>query len=317
MDFLRYLARDASIDLTVYTYKPDDSFHSYWNLKDLGYISHALGPYLKIGHTLLHFKLLDPFFLRRYDMVAVMAHSNLTSLLAYFWCWIWRIPYVYMADTVEERMTSRGMKKMKAAIYLRAAFVFVTGHAAVRFFVERYGVPREKLLIGYYNFDYAKIRRLAREGLSQREPMRQKLGVAPSDILSVMAANFQPFRDQLSLIQNFEFSKGNKLLLIGEGECLQACKAYVEQQALSDRVLFLPGFAFETLIHLLPACDVYVHSGEEPYSTMPLLARLAGLRLGFHGNIPAFEDLKDDFVPGDFDSSEVAERFVTACKSYT
>ncbi len=317
MDFLRYLAKNKTVDLTVYTYKPDDSHHLYWDLKNFGYTSLALGPSLRMGPSLLHVKLLNPFFLKRYDRVAVMAHSNMTSLLAFFWCRIWKIPYVYMADTVEERMTSWLMRKIKAAIYLHAAFLFVTGHVSKRFFIETYGVPDEKILIGYYNFDYETIRGLAREGMLQRGNMRAQLGVLPSDTLSVMVANFLPFRDHLSLIKQFDYESGNKLLLIGEGECLTSCKIYVEQQVLKDKVLFMPGLSFEAMIRLLPVCDVYVHSGKEPYSTMPLLARLAGLRLGFHGDVPAFEDLKGDSVPCDFDSQEVAEQFVAACKNYT
>lgn len=309
MDFLRHLAQQASVELTVFTYKPDDPAHPYWGLKSGGYVLRNLGYRVKIGPSMLHFRLLNPFFLKKYDVVAVTAHSNLTSLLAFCWCRLWRIPYVYMADTVDERLTTPLFRKVKAAIYHRAAFLFVTGKASVRFFRERYGLPESRLLVGYYSFDYAQIRAWATEGRAQRQAMRRHLGVAENETLSIMAANFLPFRDHLGLIRRFEQQAEGQLLLIGEGACLARCQAYVKDHGLRGRVHFMPGQTFEELVRLLPVADVYVHSGREPYSTLPLLARLAGLRLGDHGDIPAFEDLDGDEVPDAFDAAVVAARF--------
>ena len=309
MDFLRHLARQPSIDLTVFSYKPADPAHPYWGLDAGGYVSRGLGRYLKFGPSMLHFRLLNPWFLKRFDAVAVTAHSNLTSLLAYGWCRLWGIPYVYMADTVDERLKTPVFRRIKAAIYKRAAFLFVTGRASMRFFQERYGVPESRLLVGYYSFDYARIRAWADEGRRLRQTLRRHLGVPDEATLSVMAANFLPFRDHLELIKKFEQKAKDHLLLIGEGECLAACKRYVEAQGLSRRVHFMPGQTFEGLVRLLPAGDVYVHSGREPYSTLPLLARLAGLRLGEHGDVPAFEDLEGEAVPEAFDAPGVAGRF--------
>lgn len=309
MDFLRHLARQPSIDLTVFSYLPVDQAHVYWKLETGGYVSRGLGRFLKFGPSMLHFRLLNPWFLKPFDMVAVTAHSNLTSLLAYFWCWFWGIPYVYMADTVDERLTARVFRAIKAAIYKRAAFLFVTGRASMRFFQDRYGVPEDRLLAGYYSFDYARIRALEDEGRKQRQTVRRKLGISEEATLRIMAANFLPFREHLKLIKKFGQTVDGHLLLIGEGECLADCKGYVEAHGLSGRVHFMPGQPFDDLVRLLPAGDVYVHSGREPYSTMPLLARLAGLRLGEHGDVPAFEDLEGGVLPEDFDAPLVAARF--------
>ncbi|MDD5704321.1 MAG: hypothetical protein PHR35_00225 [Kiritimatiellae bacterium] len=317
MDFLRYLTRQPSLELTVFSYTPADTAHAYWGLEADGCVSHDLGRRLTLGPSMLHFRMLNPWLLKRFDAVAVTAHSNLTSLLAYFWCRFWRIPYVYMADTVDERLTASVFRAIKAAIYQRAAFLFVTGCVSKRFFKERYGVPDSKLLAGYYSFDYEKIRAWADEGRRQRDAVRCGLGVAQDDELSIMAANFQPFREQLGLIRRFERRPAGHLLLIGEGTCLPACRKYVESQGLSSRVHFLPGMSFEDLVRLLPAGDVYVHTGREPYSTMPLLARLAGLRLGDHGDIPAFEDLEGEAVSEAFDAPVVAARFAERCLSAT
>jgi glycosyltransferase involved in cell wall biosynthesis len=260
---------------------------------------------------MLHLRLLNPFLLRGFDLVAIMAHSNLTSLLAYCWCILWRIPYVYMADTVEERIKAPWCRRLKGALYRRAAFLFVTGRASARFFGERYGVPAEKIMVGCYSFDYAKIREWAREGRRERGAVRQRLGVAEEATLSIMAANFLPFRDHLGLIQRFEQRPSEHLLLIGEGECLPACREYVASRGLGSRIHFMPGMSFEELARILPAGDVYVHAGREPYSTMPLLARLAGLRLGEHGDIPSYEDLESGEPPRELDAPWVAALFAT------
>lgn len=309
-DFLRHLARQEGVDLTVFNYLPQDRAHRYWDLKKSGVVSHSLGPHVRLGPSMLHSRLLNPLFLNKYDLVVVTAHSNLTSLLAYCWCLLWRIPYVYMADTVEERLTASAFRAIKAAIYRRAAFLFVTGRASMRFFAERYGVPRERMLAGCYSFDYAKIREWAREGRRQRDAVRQRLGVAKEVTLSVMAANFLPFREHLGLIQRFEQRPAEQLLLIGDGPCLPACREYVVSRGLERRIHFMPGMDFEELVRILPAGDVYVHAGREPYSTMPLLARLAGLRLGEHGDIPAYEDLEEEEeAPRELDAPLVAALF--------
>ncbi len=311
MDFLRHLAGQEGVDLTVFNYLPQDRAHRYWSLEETGVVSQGLGPYLKIGPSMLHFRLLNPWLLKGYDLVAIPAHSNLTSLLAFFWCRFWRIPYVYMADTVAERRRSPIFRAIKAAIYKRAAFLFVTGRASMRFFAERYGVPQERMLAGCYSFDYAKIRAWAREGRRERGAVRQRLGVAEEATLAIMAANFLPFRDQAGLIQRFEKRPAEHLLLIGEGECLPACREYVASRGLGRRIHFMPGMRFEELVRILPAGDVYVHAGREPYSTMPLLARLAGLRLGEHGDVPAYEELEGEETPAELDAPRAAALFAT------
>ena len=486
-DFLRYLGQEPGIELTIYSYKEEDPAHSYWELPEEGVVAHSLGRAWQVGSSLLHWRMLNPFFLRRFDLVAVTAHSHMTSLLAYFWCWVWRIPYIYMADTVWERRTSWLMRRVKAAIYRRAAFLFVTGRASVRFFMEQYGVAPERLQVGYYNFDYAKIRRLAAEGRREREAVRRAWGVGEGEQVALMAANFLPFREHLELIRWFEregWATGvGHLVLVGGGggggsggeggvggreprmdtngresgekggggeepristnscgnfppagagsliaenchsralppeggivadyrnqetgcddegkkgaaSCASAgalsqppsgsdervkagaasctaagalsqppsgsdervkadcggkglppsreasgmrlgtaspsrdgaeapdwlppeggtpargteaeCRRYVRERGLEGRVHFVPGVKFEALVRLLAAADIYVHSGREPYSTMPLLARLAGLELGYHGEIPGLEDLVDGEVPEELDARVVA-----------
>ena len=286
----------------------------------LGYRSLTLGPHIRLGPSLLHWRMLHPRFLREFDVVAVTAHSHMTSLLAYFWCRVWKIPYVYMADTVDERLTSRPIRALKAAIYRRAAFLFVPGKASMRFFRERYGIPAERMLAGYYSFDYDKIRQWASEGRQERRAARRRLGIPEEAPLSIMAANFLPFRKHLELIKEFETRPGEHLLLVGEGECLAECRDYVAARGLEGRVHFVPGLPFEELVRLLPVGDSYVHSGREPYSTMPLLARLAGLELGIHGEIPALEDLGVGGVaaPGAAnDAPLVAARFVIATTKWS
>jgi len=314
MDFLRCLAVQEDVELTVYTYQKQDLVHSYWALGDLGYASCSLGAAVRIGPSLLHFRLLNPFFLRSFDMVAVMAHSHITSLLAYFWCLVWGIPYVYMADTVWERISSLWARSMKAVIYQRAAFLFVPGAVSARFFARAYGIAPDKVMMGYYNFSYAKIKAWAEAGRIDRLETRRALKVNAEDELSIMVANFLPFRKQLGLIQSFNFSDGQKLILVGEGTCLAECKTYVEKNKLDHRVIFIPGLPFEKMVKLLVACDVYVHSGKEPYSTMPLLAKLVGLRLGRHGDIPAYADVGEETWAEKFDAHKVAVAFADRCR---
>lgn len=314
MDFLRHLAEQESIELSVYTYESADKNHLYWDIQELGYDSRSLGPFLRIGPSLFHFKLLNPFFIRQFDAVAVMAHSNITSLLAFFWCKVWGTPYIYMADTVEERMTGRLITKIKKSIYGNALFLFVTGKASKHFYMGRYNIPEDKIMTGYYNFEFDRIHKLVAEGREMRTENRTELGVMPSDVLSVMVANFLPFRDHLALIKSFDFRNENKLLLVGEGEHLDTCKSYVHQNSLKDKVLFLSGLPFENMVRLLAACDIYVHSGKEPYSTMPILAKLVGLKFGYHGDIPAYYDLENNTVPVELDAPVVVKRFTDKLK---
>ncbi|NLL84278.1 MAG: glycosyltransferase family 4 protein [Lentisphaerae bacterium] len=313
-DFLYYLNRQDGVELSVFSYKKSDEYHTYWGLEQQEPVAKWLGRHLRLGSSLLHFKLLNPFFLRRFDMVAVTAHSNMTSLLAYLWCWVWGVPYVYMADTVTERIRCRPAYHFKAAIYKKAAFIFVPGVVSRQFFIERYGIVDKKILLGYYSFSYSKIRGWAEVGREEREAIRSKLGMAEGERLAIMAANFLSFRDHLGLIKVFAKREEWHLLLIGEGPTLIKCKRYVEVNGLSDYIHFMKGQKFKTLIAILTAGDEYVHSGKEPFSTMPLLARLCGVKLGEHGDIPSWKDLESGSLPGYLDAEEVARRFAVAAR---
>lgn len=305
--FLDALAK--RIELDVFNYEASDLAHDYWGLGERPSNRKPLGACVRFGGSMLHFTCLVPLWLLRYDAVVVSAHSNLTSILIICWCRLLQVPYVYMADTVSERLRGQVIRWFKRFIYEGAAFLFAPGRASIRFFKDAYGIPSERILAGCYSFNFETVRRMAAKGVGGRIAVRASFGFTSEDRIQIMAANFTKTRNQDELIRNLP--TGERLLLIGNGERRAECERLVVELGRSDSVRFVDGLPFDRLVCVLAVCNECVHFANEPFSTVPIVARILGVPVRTGGCVPSAEDIPDtDWFREAFDSERVAERFV-------
>lgn len=77
---------------------------------------------------------------------------------------------------------------------------------------------------------------------TQREELRQQLGLKPSDLVLIYAAEFSERKNQAMLIQAMQALPENVILLLpGQGSLRETCRMQAGKAGLTDRVRF-PGF---------------------------------------------------------------------------
>lgn len=111
----------------------------------------------------------------------------------------------------------------------------------------------------------------------EREKGRQELGFSQGDFLFVYAAEFSKRKNQEELLRAFSRAAKKqpriRLLLAGNGSCLEECKALAEELRLGDRVRF-PGYV-EEMGRLYRLCDAAVSSSRMeglPFNIMEAMA---------------------------------------------
>lgn len=110
-----------------------------------------------------------------------------------------------------------------------------------------------------------------------RSRLRERWGLSPEDFLFVCAAEFSPRKNQEALLRAFAKAApempGAKLILAGQGDLFQRCRALAGELSLGKRVLF-PGFV-EDMPGLYAACDCAVSASRReglPFHLMEAMA---------------------------------------------
>lgn len=109
---------------------------------------------------------------------------------------------------------------------------------------------------------------------TQREELRQKLGLKPSDVALIYAAEFSGRKNQAMLIQAMrELPSDIILLLPGRGDLRETCRMQAGKAGLADRVRF-PGFV-QDIENWYRAADICVSSSRIeglPFNLMEAMA---------------------------------------------
>lgn len=108
----------------------------------------------------------------------------------------------------------------------------------------------------------------------QREELRRRLGLKPSDLVLIYAAEFSGRKNQAMLIQAMQGLPENVILLLpGQGDLREACRMQAGKAGLVDRVRF-PGFVRD-MENLYRAADICVSSSRIeglPFNLMEAMA---------------------------------------------
>lgn len=109
---------------------------------------------------------------------------------------------------------------------------------------------------------------------TQREELRQQLGLKPSDLVLIYAAEFSERKNQAMLIQAMQGLTENVILLLpGQGDLREACRMQAGRAGLADRVRF-PGFVRD-MENWYRAADICVSSSRIeglPFNLMEAMA---------------------------------------------
>lgn len=111
-------------------------------------------------------------------------------------------------------------------------------HSVKRAYVERFGVPEEKIAVIQTGMDTE-----AFTALTPDEHLRQNLGIAPEDIVIICVANLHPNKGHRYLLEAFEVVHAHyphtKLLIVGDGIEKVALLRQVTTYTSKEAILFL------------------------------------------------------------------------------
>ena len=136
---------------------------------------------------------------------------------------------------------------------------------------RRYHLGKKQMCTKGMGVDFA---RFTPPTQTQREELRQQLGLKPSDLVLIYAAEFSERKNQAMLIQAMQGLTENVILLLpGQGDLREACRMQAGRAGLADRVRF-PGFVRD-MENWYRAADICVSSSRIeglPFNLMEAMA---------------------------------------------
>jgi glycosyltransferase involved in cell wall biosynthesis len=302
---LAALHRRGLVDVQVLTLFELDKGHAYWNLGHPAYPNLFLGKgYQLRPHIYYHPQILSTLHHGHFDVIVVPGYTHLTTQLAINYCCITRTPLIFSCDTVHfarRRDVKYSLRnKLLRVILRRSAAVWVPGTASRRY-AREHGMREEQIFEGCYNLDCAKIETDIAAARGHRDDLRLKLGLPHDAYVLLMVANLIPKRQHRLLLQAFQrVADSNRhcyLVCIGKGSEQASLEEYCLRPRSSNVRLVRP-VAFDDLPEWYCACDAYVHSGCEPYSTAVAHAAIAGHPIVCAASVGAAYDYVIDGVTG-------------------
>lgn len=280
---LAMVHRRGLIKLQVFTMFERDSGHLNWNLEEPPYPNVFLGKSVRVRDYMhWHPRILPYLWRGKFDAILVPGYSHITSQLAILFSLITHTPMIYSADSV-----LFASSKHFGGIWRERLLKFVLGHAgavwvpgqASRRWVSTFGVKPQRVFEGAYTLDYQAIRNQMSDANDLRNSVRNDLGIDRKQFVFLMVATMIPNRCHQLLIKAFAqvnaSEPGTHLILIGAGpERANIDIICAEVGCLN--ISIIDSVPFDDLPRWYAACDAYIHSGNEPYSTAVAYAAIAG-----------------------------------------
>ena len=209
---------------------------------------------------------------RKYDFILWPAYAPLWLTVPLLICAMFGRNYAIALDTVRES-GGRRSRRIKAFLLRHAQFLWVPGKASRNYLVENYGVPAETIVIGQYLPEFKSVKNPARDSA---EPV------------FLMVANNTPSRRLDALAEGFRkyVAKGGcgRIVLCGRGVGGFGGGA----------VEAIDGLPWPELPSLYARADVYVHNGDEQFSTALLMGAMSGHPLVASAQVGVCADLFDE-----------------------
>lgn len=281
--FIGELVDRLGSGIEVFSELPFDPGHNFWNLKKTKYEMELLvKPNMgKLSATLMFIR---RFVAGKYDFVMWPGLMKVYTILPMALSALLCKRYGFAADTVRQRKTSWFAYWIKKFIVRRASIILVPGKAGADFWKREFGVLESRIVVGAYALDGMELenaiaeKRGSAETKSVRDMVRTRLGVDHADEVFLMVANMIRTRHYPITSGAFiRFAKMHphaKFVMVGRGPDVEAMTELAKRNPC---LRVIPGCAFDEMMDLYAAADVYVHGGAEPASTALVIGALAHL----------------------------------------
>ncbi len=313
--------RRNNVEIEVLTMFEKDAGHFFGNIDKPSYPNAFLGRgYLFTRGRYFHPKILSCLKRGHFDAVVIPGHQHITCIAAMSYCLASRMPIIYSGDSMLPK-SSRSLKgKMRGSfvryILKRSASVWVPGKASYEYMKKTFGVSDNNIFCGCYTLDFGSISEQVRINRVKRNWFRKQLKIQEHGFIFLMVGNFIPTRDHEHLVEAFSrvvlSIPDAYLILVGEGKTKTKIKNLCKEKQLANNVRIIKPVPFDNLSYLYPACDVYVHSGSEPYSTALAYAAIAGLPIISVNSVGACQDYLLDGKTGYLVSNNDVSGWATA-----
>jgi glycosyltransferase involved in cell wall biosynthesis len=215
-------------------------------------------------------------FSKKYDLVMWPSYAPWWMTLPVLMRLMVRGAYSLALDTTHDA-GGEVSKFFKCLFFRNAKFLWVPGEASKRFLVDAYKIDERKIVKGLYIPTFS-------------ESLRNDENDEP---IFLMVANDRPFRRMDIVKEGFQKYRQNggvgRLVLCGNGVSRFA-SAHIET---------IEGVPNSELSKLYARCDVYIHNGNEQFSTALLIGAMARKPLIASVDIGVWADLfKSGNLPG-------------------
>lgn len=257
----RKLADFSGIDLTVY-YCSNETLHGadiektysskgeFTNKEDLlkGYCykflkNYSRKPsYLRWPFGLVNFGIWKEIKNGRYDVVVLQSWTNLTWWLAFFACFKFHTPVLFMTDSnvAPESFKSKikiFIKKIILGKFLfKVASGFLTSGVANEEFYKFYGVPEEKMIRLYFSWGYEKFLEKSKQISGERSKIRKSLGLKEEDFMILYVGRLSQEKAPLLILDAYRMieNKNKKLFIVGDGPLKSEFENYIRKFNIED-----------------------------------------------------------------------------------
>lgn len=308
----RALAAHPEIDLTVFFYS-DYGARSYrdpgfghevkWDISLLnGYRFEILPNISPRPNPSRFWGLINPGIVTRlrngsFDAVWVHGWGRATDWLVMLAAFALGVPVLLRGETNLLPPLPEWKRRLKRAVLTRL-FRHVSGFLTIgRYnadFYRDYGVAEDRMLSVPYAVDNDFFSKQARQLLSQKRDLRQKLGI-PEDLPVVLfCGKLTPVKRPMDLLEAFARATADHpalLVYVGDGPLRPQLESYVERHHLKH--IYLMGFRNQTeLPRFYALADVFVlPSGFEPWGLVVNEAMCFGLPVIVSDQVGAGGDL--------------------------
>lgn len=277
------LSMSCKVDPTVILLNNMDYGHTEWDYKKPSYNTIIIKDtskyflnkfsYIKIALILIR---------EKYDVLIIPGINFPECLISIIYSLLTNTKYIITIDSIDAGRF-RGLKlyiinKVKLFILRHAASLFVPGEASTRYFMQ-IGIPRNKIFQGAYCLDSEGISSEVSINRLKIKSLREKYSI-PSEswcLLSVgklIATRNYPLL--IKAIKEFPFPDRIYLIIVGNGEDGEILGKLINQYSLVN-IKIIDSLKFSELSEVYALADVYIHPGQEPFSTATEFAALSKL----------------------------------------
>lgn len=310
----------SDISLFVVNLFDKDKGHSYWGLDEPIYKEHNLKKtfsLFKRKNLSFHYEIFSILRLK-WDIVIISGLGNFTNLFSAIYCIFKKKHFILNLDTISDNNEGNYLwKKIKKIFYSKAFAFWVPGSKSKEYFISK-NINSSKIFEGTYTLNFEPIIKQINICKPQRSNILEKYKINSDNINLLMVGNFILTRNHKFLMHVFQeiyLTKTNiNLILVGNGKEKQNLLEYIEKHNLNN-IYFFSNISFNNLAEFYAVCDIYVHTGEEPYSTALQYAAISGCPIISSNKVgAAYDFINENLNPNGFILEETEINWVNTLK---